>query len=130
MTTRRKVITLYPANDEAASIHRLVAADDRIGSKTPVVSQRVGSPDLRPLRPVLMPWARVEIAERLVFHLVHLGEELDPDLVGVAVIDRDVVADDVAPGAPHQVDVVPGEPFGGSLDLRPVLDLERDVMEL
>src|SRR5207237_5519217 len=82
------------------------------------------------LRAVLMPRARIEIAERFVFHLIHLAKELDPDLVDVAVIDRNVMADDVASGAPDQKNAVLGEPLAGFLNLRPVLDLEGDVMEL
>src|SRR5262249_12712317 len=81
-------------------LHGLIAADDPLRPEPPIIAQGIGSPHLRPLRPVLVPGARVEIAERLVLHLVHLAEELDPHLVGVAVIDRDVVADDVAAGAP------------------------------
>src|SRR5262249_20524723 len=108
----------------------LVAADDPFGAKPPVIAQRIRPPHLRPLRPVLVPGTRVEIAERLVLHEVHLAEELDPNLIRVAVIDRDVVADDVAAGPPNQMDVVRGEPFAGSLNLRPILNLERDVMEL
>src|SRR5262245_909981 len=113
-----------------SSLHRLIAPACLARAETPLVPHRTGAPYLRPLRPVLVPWPGVEIAERLVLHLIHLGEELDPHLVGIAVIDRDVVADDVAPGPPYQTDVVPGEPLGGALDLRPVLDLEGDVMEL
>src|SRR5262249_4924959 len=111
-------------------LHRLIAADDPFRAKPPVVAQRIRPPHLRPLRPILVPGARVEIAERLVLHEVHLAEELDPNLIGVAVIDRDVVADDVAAGPPDPMTVVRGEPFAGSLNLRPILDLECDVMEL
>ena len=77
-----------------------------------------------------MPRTRIEVAERFVLHQIHFAEEFDPDLVGVAMIDRDVVADDVAPRTPDQMDVVLGEPFAGALNLRPVLYLERDVVEL
>src|SRR5262245_37310931 len=111
-------------------LHRLVAADDPFRSKPPVIAQRIRPPHLRPLRPILVPGPRVEIAERLVLHEVHLAEELDPNLIRVALIDRDVVADDVAAGSPNQMNVVLGKPFAGALDLRPILDLERDVMKL
>src|SRR5262249_52333219 len=70
-------------------LHRLVAADDPFRAKPPVVAQRIRPPHLGPLRPILVPGPRVEIAERLVLHEVHLAEELDPNLIGVAVIDRD-----------------------------------------
>src|SRR5262245_64755689 len=112
------------------SLHRLVTADHRLRSEAPVVAQRVLLPDLRALRPILMPGTRVEIAQRLVLHLIHLGEELDPHLVGVAVIDRDVVADDMAAGTPHQSDTVLGQPLAGYLDLRSILALEGDVTDL
>src|ERR1700716_567731 len=48
-------------------------------SLPPVVGGGVGAPDLRPLRPVLVPGPRLEIAELLVVHLVEIGEELDRD---------------------------------------------------
>src|SRR5579864_1834840 len=108
----------------------LIAADDALRAIAPIIAQRVRPPYFRPLRPVLVPRPRIEIAERLVLHLVHLAEELDAHLIGVAVIDRDIVADDVAARPPDQMDVVTGERLGGALDFRPVLDLERDVVEL
>ena len=43
------------------------------------------------------------------FIMVHLGEELDAHAVGVAVIGRDVVADDVADRPPEQLDVLARE---------------------
>lgn len=33
-----------------------------------------------------MPGARLEVAELLVLHQIHLGEELDADIVGIAVM--------------------------------------------
>src|SRR6202035_3384930 len=105
--SRRRVVTLLDC---------LIAADDALGAITPIVAQRVRAPHFRPLRPILVPWPRIEIAERLVLHLVHLAEELDAHLVGVAMIDRDIVADDVAARAPDQMDVVAGQRFGGALD--------------
>src|SRR5262249_56602197 len=89
---------------------RLIAANNGLRSESPVVSQRVGWPDFRSLRPVLVPRARIEVAERLVLHLIHFGEEFHAHLVGIAMIDRDVVPDDVPARPPHQRDVVPGEP--------------------
>ena len=77
-----------------------------------------------------MPRARVEIAERLVLDLVHLGEDLDPHQILVAVVGRDVVADDVAARTPHQVNLVAREEIAGLVDLRPVEHLERDVVQL
>src|SRR6202044_3495505 len=107
---------LPPPGRATQSRHRvlfycLIAADDALGAITPIVAQRVRAPHFRPLRPILVPWPRIEIAERLVLHLVHLAEELDAHLVGVAMIDRDIVPDDVAARAPDQMDVVAGGRF-------------------
>ena len=84
-------------------------------AEAPVVAQRVSRPGLRHLRPVLMPRPRIEIAERLVLDLVHLAEQLDANIVGVAVIGRDVVADDVAARAPDQLDVVLAEEIASAV---------------
>src|ERR1700693_2281481 len=118
------------AVSKGSLFYRLVAADDALGAKTPIVAQRVRAPHFRPLRPILVPRPRVEIAQRLVFHLIHLAEKLDAHLVGIAVIDRDIVADDVAARTPDQMEVVAGERFRRALDFGPVLDLKRDVVEL
>src|SRR3954468_14548533 len=48
-------------------------------------------PGLRPLRKVAMPRLGLEIAQRLVHHLVELDEEFDHEAVGIGVVDRDVV---------------------------------------
>src|SRR5262249_42063890 len=74
----------------------LVALDDPLGAEAPVVAQRLGAMQLGIEREFLMPGTRVEVAELLVLHLIHLAEDLDPHQVGIAVIGRDVVADDVA----------------------------------
>src|SRR6185312_16010931 len=83
-------------------------------SRPPVVGGGVVAPDLRPLRPVLVPGPRLEIAELLVVHLVEIGEELDRDAVGILVIDRDVVPDQVADRPPEQLDVLAGEKVAGA----------------
>src|SRR6202045_2563587 len=105
-------------------LYGLIAADDALGAKTPIVAQRVRPPHFRPLRPVLVPRPRIEIAERLVLHLVHLAEELDAHLVGIAVVDRDIVADDVAARTPDQMDVLAGHGFPPPPDIGPILYLE------
>jgi hypothetical protein len=48
-------------------------------------------PGLRPLRRVLVPGPRLEIAELLVFHLIELAEQFDHLIVRIAVIGGDVV---------------------------------------
>src|SRR6516165_5323147 len=73
-------------------------------SGPPIIRRRVVAPDLRPLRAVLVPRPGLEIAELLVEHQIDVGEELDRDAVGILVIDRDVVPDEVADRAPEQLD--------------------------
>src|ERR1700704_4406527 len=99
-------------------------------SRTPIVRGGVVAPDLRPLRPVLMPWPRLEIAELLVVHLVEIGEELDRDAVGILMIDRDVVPDQVTDRAPEQLDVLASEKIAGTVDLGLVAQLEREVVNV
>src|SRR5688572_9210917 len=86
-----------------------IARKRAVRSEAPVVAQRVLGPDLWILRTVLMPGARIEKAERLVAHLVHLAIEFDTHVVGVSMIGRDVMADDVAARPPYQPDFVLGE---------------------
>src|SRR6187397_2142813 len=45
--------------------------------RAPDQRSRLAVPHLGPLRTILVPWTRIEIAELLVQHLVHLGVELD-----------------------------------------------------
>src|SRR5258708_2117000 len=52
----------------------------------PITAERVGRPNLRPLRLILMPRSRFEIAQTFVFHLVELAVELHDLAVGVAMI--------------------------------------------
>ena len=87
-------------------------------------------PHLRHLRTVAVPRPRIEIAELLVQHLVELGEQLDDLVVRIAMIGVDVVARPVPARPPGELDVLAAEEIAGVLDLRPVLQLERDVMHL
>src|SRR5262245_9685591 len=96
----------------------------------PIIRRRVVAPDLRPLRAVLVPRPRLEIAEILVEHQVDVGEELDRDAVGVLVIDRDVVSAAVADRAPEQLDVLAREEVAGAVDFGFVAQLEREVMNI
>ena len=77
-----------------------------------------------------MPRPRLEIAELLIEHQVDVGEELDRDAVGVLVIDRDVVPDEVAERAPEQLDVLAREEVAGAVDLGFVAQLEREVVNI
>ena len=59
---------------------------------TPEIRRNLAVPGLWSLRCVVMPRAGIEIAELLVLHLIELDVELDELIVGIAVIDRNVVA--------------------------------------
>src|SRR5262249_12174376 len=107
---------------------RAIAAVRAVRHRPPPVRGRVVSPDLGPLRPVLMPGPRLEKAELLVGHLIHFAEKLDHHAVGTLVIDGDVVADNVAQRAPGQLDLVLGEEIAGSLDVGPVAYLKCNMM--
>src|SRR5262245_22207769 len=63
-----------------------------------------GRPHLGPLRLVVMPGARLEVAELLVEHLIHFAEEFDHVVVVIAVVGRDVVAGSVAQRSPDDRD--------------------------
>src|SRR5690242_2056105 len=98
------VITLTPF----ALLRRLLSLPQIIcgGRRTPDVA-RHRRPHLRLLRLVAMPRPRIEIAERLVQHLVELGEQLDDLVVRVAVIGEEVVPGPV-PARPPDDGNVPG----------------------
>src|SRR5918994_1392590 len=66
-------------------------------------------PHLRPLRMVAVPRPRIEVAERLVEHLVELGEQLDDLIVRIAMVGVDVVARPVPPRPPGEIDVLRAE---------------------
>src|ERR1700691_5279716 len=88
------------------SFDGLIAANDALGAIAPIVAQRFRSPHFRPLRPILVPRSRIEVTQTFILHLIHLAEKFDANLVGVAMIDRDVMADDVPAWAPDQMDLV------------------------
>ena len=75
-----------------------------------------------------MPGARLEIAELLISHLVEFAEQLDDLIVGLAIIDRNVVAGAVAHRSPDDVDLVLGEDVAGVFQVHDVGELERDVV--
>src|SRR5262249_45587363 len=74
---------------------RAIASVRAVRHRPPPVRRRIVAPHLRSLRPVLVPGARLEKAELLVVHLVHLAEEFDHHAVRTLMIDRDVVTDNV-----------------------------------
>src|SRR5262245_23031358 len=119
-----------PANDERRAPSLLRPRHVVRVSRPPIVRRRVVAPHLRPLRAVLMPRPRLEIAELLVVHQVDVGEELDGDAVGILVIDRDVVPDEVPDRTPEQLDVLACEEVAGAVDLGFVAQLERKVVNV
>src|SRR5580700_9643828 len=78
-------------------------------------------PGFWPLRRVLMPGPRLEIAEVLVDHLVEFAEEFDHLVVRVAVIGGDVVARAVAQRAPDDRDLALAEQVAGILQVDEIL---------
>src|SRR5579862_1998427 len=85
-------------------------------------------PGFRPLRRVLMPGPRLEIAEALVHHLVELAEEFDHLIVRIAVIGGDVVARPVAQRAPDDRNLALAEQVAGILQVDEILQLEGHVV--
>src|SRR5215472_9331212 len=75
--------------------------------RAPDVARIARPPHFRPLWTVAVPRPRVEIAERLVEHLVELGEQLDDLVVGIAVIGEEIVPRPV-PARPPDDGNVPG----------------------
>src|SRR5262249_25314780 len=89
-----------------------------------------GRPQLGPLRGVVVPGARLEIAELLVHHLIELAEELDHLVVVVAMIGGDIVPRTVAQRPPDDRDSLLAHDLARVLQMHEVFELERDVMEL
>src|SRR3984885_4269800 len=85
-------------------------------------------PGLWPLRRVLMPWPRLEIAEVLVHHLVEFAEEFDHLIVRVAMIGGDVVARTVAQRSPDDRDPALAEQVAGILQVDEIFQLEGHVV--
>src|ERR1700719_232953 len=95
----------------AAAVIALLSLPQIIGRgrRAPDVARRRRAPHFRALRTVAVPQPRIEIAERLVHHLVELGEQLDDLVVGIAVICEDVVARPVAARTPDDRNVLAAE---------------------
>src|SRR5580700_10200263 len=77
---------------------------------------------------IAMPRPRLEITDVFVEHLVELGEHLNDLIIGIAVIGIDIMPGAVAARAPDDRNVLAAEKIARRLDLRPVLQLERDVV--
>src|SRR5262245_55116127 len=65
----------------------VLAAEVGHRQRSPQIAGMIAVPDLRPLRLIVVPRLRIEIAELLVLHLVELNVELDDLVIVVAMID-------------------------------------------
>src|SRR5207244_9055356 len=101
----------------------VVAPEIRHRQRTPQVRGNLAVPDFWPLRRVVMPGAGLEIAQLLVFHLVELDVELDVLIVGVAVVDRDVVAGPVAHRPPVDRHLAQRQELAGVLQVGEIFEL-------
>src|SRR5215470_2089316 len=99
--------------------------------RAPAGDRAVGAaPHLRALWLVLVPGARIEDADLLIQNLIKLGEELDHLLIGIAMIDRYVVAGAVAQRPPDDRDAVLRKHVAAVLQVREVAQLEREMMHV
>src|SRR5208282_3424734 len=80
-------------------------------------------PGFWPLRRVLMPRPRLEIAELLVQHLVELAKKFDDLVVRIAVVGGDVVAGPMAQRSPDDRDFALAEQVAGILQVDEILQL-------
>src|SRR5438045_1708817 len=109
---------------------RLIAKARRRRTAPHVRGRAARLPNLGALRPIRVPGSRLEIAERLILHQIELGEKLDDLIVRVAMIDEDVVADAVPAGTPDQLAPVLCQMIARVVDMRPVAQLEGNVVDL
>ena len=76
-----------------------------------------------------MPGPRIEISQALVFHLIHLGEDLNSNAVRVHMIDCNIVTNVVSTWSPNKMEIVPGKVVADAVDLGPVLHFKSYVVE-
>src|SRR4029077_13634742 len=86
-------------------------------------------PQLGPLRRVVVPGARLEIAELLVGPLVELAEELDDLFVLVAMIGGDVVTGPMPQRSPDDRHLFLSHQLARVLQVHEILELKGDVMK-
>src|SRR5271166_875523 len=106
--SRSNIISLQsaaPRTKRDATVSHLRAMEIRRGGRTPDAGM-AGGPALGSLRGVVMPRARLEIAELLVLHLVELAEELDDLLIRIAMVGRDVVTGAMTQRSPDDRDLL------------------------
>src|ERR1700761_9599549 len=98
----------------------VAAAVEIRGRRRAPIAGLAGFPGLRPLRRVLMPGARLEIAEFLIDHLVELTEELDHLIVRITVIGGEVVTRPVPQRAPYDRDFLLAEQVATVLQMNEI----------
>ena len=76
-----------------------------------------------------MPGPPLEKAELFVVHLIHLAEEFDHDAIGILVIDRNIVPNDMPVRSPGERDLVLGQKIAGAFDIGPVAHFKGDMMD-
>lgn len=75
-----------------------------------------------------MPRARIEITGRFVGNLIHFDIEFDDLIPGVTMIYKNIVPDSMSSRPPNDRLVSPSQQFTCTLHVRPILQLERNVM--
>src|SRR2546430_3661054 len=110
----------------SASLHHLVGRH-----RAPkVCCVRTLRPGLRTLRIVPVPRTRVEITERLVLHLIELGEQLGNETVRATVIGEEIVSDTVPSRPPQYPVAIVAQEITRGLHVGPIAKLERRVKVL
>ena len=77
-----------------------------------------------------MPEARLKVAKLLVVHLIHLAIHLESDVVRVAMVGGNIVADDVSQWPVDEMHIVSRKEVAGPLQLGPILQFKGNVMQL
>src|SRR5665213_1575063 len=114
--------------DVGCALSRLVEEVVRRHDAPDIRGRRILAPDLRLLRPVLVPRPRFEIAEFLVVDAVEFGEQFDDLPIRIAVIGEQIVADAMPPRAPDQRVALGGEEVAGGLQMPPIAQFEGNVV--
>ena len=74
-----------------------------------------------------MPGPRIEVAERLVLHLVELGKQLGDQPVWAAMVGEKIMADSVTAWSPKNLEAILTQKIASALYMWPVAQLERRV---
>src|SRR5262249_24218704 len=95
-------VAVYRVSGALMSRAGLAAQEVRGRRRTPGHRRIFALPDLGTLWVVVVPRPRLEVAERLVVHLIHFGEQFDDVVIRIAMIDKDIVTDAVPAGPPDE----------------------------